>query len=59
LQVNRDYNASLNIKQRGMDSLPLELREVTPVEIGPVLAANKSSEQARSVKQEATEQVQW
>lgn len=31
----RDYNAALNIKKLGMDSLllPLEYREVTPVEI--------------------------
>lgn len=33
LVIDRDYNASLNIKQRGWLSLPQELREVTPVEI--------------------------
>ena len=35
LVIDRDYNASLNIKQRGLQQLklPQELREVTPVEI--------------------------
>jgi len=33
LVIDRDYNASLNIKQRGLLLLPQELREVTPVEI--------------------------
>jgi putative transposase len=33
LVIDRDYNASLNIKRRGLLLLPQELREVTPVEI--------------------------
>ncbi|MGI0019951.1 MAG: RNA-guided endonuclease InsQ/TnpB family protein [Nitrososphaera sp.] len=33
LVIDRDYNASLNIKRRGFCFLPQELREVTPVEI--------------------------
>jgi len=33
LSVDRDYNASLNTKQRGLLLLPQGLREVTPVEI--------------------------
>ena len=33
LVIDRDYNASLNIKQRGLLLLPQGLREVTPVEI--------------------------
>lgn len=33
LVIDRDYNASLNIKQRGLCLLPQELREVTPVKI--------------------------
>lgn len=33
LAIDRDYNASLNILQRGLLSLPQELRKVTPVEI--------------------------
>ncbi|MCE9652451.1 MAG: transposase [Nitrosarchaeum sp.] len=32
LVIDRDYNASLNIKQRGIDSLPTGCREVTPLE---------------------------
>ncbi|AFU57811.1 transposase, IS605 OrfB [Candidatus Nitrososphaera gargensis Ga9.2] len=47
--LDRDYNASLNILQRGLESLmmllPVERREVTPVEIA----------QQRSLKQEAHE----
>ncbi|MEM3095127.1 MAG: RNA-guided endonuclease TnpB family protein [Nitrososphaera sp.] len=33
LTMDRDYNASLNILQKGMALLPQELRQVTPVEI--------------------------
>jgi len=33
LTIDRDYNASLNILQRGLSCLPVECREVTPVEI--------------------------
>ena len=33
LVIDRDYNAALNIKQRGLLMLPVERREVTPVEI--------------------------
>jgi putative transposase len=33
LMLDRDYNASLNILQRGLSYLPAECREVTPVEI--------------------------
>jgi putative transposase len=46
LVINRDYNASINILQKGLkifgQKLPQELREVTPVEISK-----------KSVKQEA------
>lgn len=38
LTIDRDYNASLNILQRGLQMfllLPVECREVTPVEIAP------------------------
>ncbi|MEX0862870.1 RNA-guided endonuclease InsQ/TnpB family protein [Nitrosopumilus sp.] len=34
--INRDYNASLNIKQKGIDSLPVGYREVTPLERIPL-----------------------
>lgn len=33
LDIDRDYNAALNILQRGLSSLPAECREVTPAEI--------------------------
>lgn len=33
LNIDRDYNASLNILQKGLMTLPQELREVTPAEI--------------------------
>lgn len=36
LVIDRDYNASLNIKQRGIDSLPTGCREVTPLERTPL-----------------------
>ena len=36
LVIDRDYNASLNIKQRGIDSLPTGCREVTPLEREPL-----------------------
>lgn len=54
LVIDRDYNASINILQKGLkifsqDKLPQELREVTPVEIS-----------MRSVKQEEiTQFVGW
>lgn len=37
ISINRDYNASLNIRQKGMDSLPVGCREVTPLETAPLL----------------------
>ncbi len=36
LVIDRDYNASLNIKQSGIDSLPTGCREVTPLERAPL-----------------------
>ncbi|HUT06492.1 MAG TPA: RNA-guided endonuclease TnpB family protein [Nitrosopumilaceae archaeon] len=36
LVIDRDYNASLNIKQRGMDSLPMGYGKVTPLERMPL-----------------------
>jgi len=35
-ELDRDYNASLNILQRGLEQLPQGLREITPVEIEPL-----------------------
>jgi len=39
LVIDRDYNASLNIKQRGTDNLPTGCREVTPLERTPLTVA--------------------
>ena len=43
LEIDRDYNAALNIIKLGLEKLPQELRESTPVEM----------EQTLSLKQEA------
>jgi putative transposase len=48
LSIDRDYNASLNIKQRGLLLLPQGLREVTPVEIA-----------LQSMKQEKANRTSW
>ena len=50
LNIDRDLNASINILQNGLDNLPQELREVTPVEIERI----QTSLQVRSKNQEAT-----
>ena len=54
LVIDRDYNASLNILQRGLAllNLPVGRREVTPVEIAPLLVNGDGH--ARSMKQEAS-----
>ncbi|MBI5347674.1 MAG: IS200/IS605 family element transposase accessory protein TnpB [Candidatus Aenigmarchaeota archaeon] len=49
LEIDRDYNSAMNILKRALESLPLERRESTPVEIEPLL----SVEQVWSEKQEA------
>lgn len=57
LNIDRDYNASINIKKSGLDSLSSsllleELKEVTPVEIEPIQTISDESLQARSMNQE-------
>lgn len=52
LEIDRDYNASLNILRQGLMMLPQELREFTPVEIAP-LHANVGVK-ARLMNQEAS-----
>jgi transposase len=51
LKVDRDYNASLNIKQLGLTSLLQVLKEVTPVEIEQIQNSFRVL-QARSLKQD-------
>ena len=58
LNIDRDHNASINILQRGLNSLPRESREVTPVEIGPIQIANNDLH-VRSMNQEATDLNRW
>lgn len=41
LAIDRDYNAALNILQRGISHLPAECREVTPAEIHASLGSRK------------------
>lgn len=50
LAIDRDYNASLNILQKGSSYLPQGLRESTPVEIAPLPLTER---QVWSLKQEA------
>lgn len=45
LVMDRDYNAALNIRTRGMDSLPPEWREVTPVENRQILVVTQQASQ--------------
>ena len=53
LIINRDYNASLNIKQKGIDSLPAGYREVTPSERIPLAVACTSYGHVISLNKEA------
>lgn len=52
ISINRDYNASLNIKQRGMDSLPMGCREVMPLERTPLTVIQTGYGHVISMNQE-------
>lgn len=54
LVLDRDHNASLVIKQRGMDSLPMVYREVKPVETIPLPVIQNDSRQEWSRNQETS-----
>lgn len=56
LEIDRDYNAALNILKRGMDSLPAGCRKVTPVETVP-LPIVYTMRQGQSMNQEAHDLV--
>ena len=43
IAIDRDYNASLNIRQKGIDRLPVGCREVTPLERIPLAMVNNHS----------------
>ncbi|MGI0011263.1 MAG: zinc ribbon domain-containing protein [Nitrosopumilaceae archaeon] len=55
LVIDRDHNASLVIKQRGIDSLPMGYREVTPVERIPLTVIQSDHSQVISLNQEAND----
>ena len=50
LKIDRDYNASLNIKRLGLEKIGWEPSESTPVEMKPLPISNGG--QASSLKQE-------
>ena len=52
LEIDRDYNAALNILKRGMCSLPAGCRKVTPVETVP-LPVVCTTRQGQSMNQES------
>lgn len=54
LQIDRDHNAARNIKQKGLDSLPMGYREVKPLESRPLAIAQTSYSHVSSRNEEAT-----
>jgi transposase len=57
LNIDRDYNASINILQNGLNSLLRESKEVTPAAIEPIQIISNDDLQVRSMNQEATELI--
>jgi transposase len=53
MSVDRDYNASLNIKQRGIDSLPMGCREVTPLESSSLTVSMYAHSHVNSLNKES------
>jgi hypothetical protein len=53
LSLDRDENAAINLRRLGLAELPVDRREVTPVE-RKALAADSSAVKPASLKQEAT-----
>ncbi len=51
-KIDRDHNAARNIKQKGLDSLPLEWREVTPLERRPLTITSTRYSQVISRNEE-------
>ena len=54
LVMDRDHNAAMNIRQRGIETLPVECREVTPSESMPLVMAQCHG-QAGSLNEEAND----
>lgn len=59
LEIDRDYNAARNIKQKGLDSLPLEWRKVTPLERRPLAIAQTSYGHVSSRNEETNSFIRW
>ena len=58
LVMDRDHNAAVNIRQRGIETLPVECREVTPPESMPLTVAY-SHGQASSLNEETNDFSRW
>ncbi len=58
LVMDRDHNAAVNIKQRGIETLPVECREVTPPERLPLTMTLRHG-QASSLNEEANDFSRW
>ena len=58
LVMDRDHNAAINIRQRGIETLPVECREVTPPESMPLVVAQCHG-QASSLNEEANDFSRW
>ena len=58
LVMDRDHNAAMNIRQRGINTLPVEYREVTPPESMPLVVAQCHG-QASSLNEEANDFSRW
>jgi len=59
LKIDRDHNASRNIKQKGLDSLPVECREVTPLERKPLTIVSTRYSQVISKNEETNSLNYW
>ena len=58
LVMDRDHNAAINVRQRGIETLPVECREVTPPESMPLVVAHCHG-QASSLNEEANDFSRW
>ena len=58
LVMDRDHNTAMNIRQRGIETLPVGCREVTPLERMPLAVAHCHG-QASSLNEEANDFSRW
>ena len=59
LVLDRDHNAAINIRQKGIATLPAGCREVTPPESRPLVMASYSHGQVSSLNEEANGFSRW